>query len=484
MTSKGRGDLTVVACAALAVALWVGAGCSSENTGGDTGETVAADALDASTEEDIATDVALPETVEPDIVVEVDGSSPTGFGWPDCEEDGQPGCPCAENSDCLSEFCVPSGDGLVCSKTCEDDCPAGWSCKLVDSASGDQTYICVDLFMHLCRPCDTGEDCAQQGGTGGYCLESQDGSGSFCGGSCEDDASCPDGYVCTDIEGLMEEPVKQCVPAGGGCTCNATAIKEEASTACLVVNDLGSCSGERSCGPNGLTTCVGQIPGPEECDGMDNDCDEDIDEGFGDSDLDGISDCLDDDIDGDGLLNEDDNCESVPNPNQEDLDGDGLGDICDPDDDGDFVPDSSDCFPQDPGEACTYYYFDADKDGSGMCSEKQCLCGPTGSYTVPECLYSDCDDTDPTKGTGLPDTCDGIDNNCNGEVDEGCEPASVQLTFHSWVMPMPLSDQVPVGAGYSVSAAGGETGPVGALPASSEDAMSVDLGFYPAIVFP
>jgi hypothetical protein len=35
------------------------------------------------------------------------------------------------------------------------------------------------------------------------------------------------------------------------------------------------------------------------------------------------------DTDGDGVLNEDDNCPAVPNPNQVDSDGDGFGDACD-----------------------------------------------------------------------------------------------------------------------------------------------------------
>ena len=36
------------------------------------------------------------------------------------------------------------------------------------------------------------------------------------------------------------------------------------------------------------------------------------------------------DTDGDGVLDANDNCPDVPNPDQRDSDGDGLGDVCDP----------------------------------------------------------------------------------------------------------------------------------------------------------
>ncbi|MDG1938164.1 MAG: thrombospondin type 3 repeat-containing protein [Pseudomonadales bacterium] len=43
------------------------------------------------------------------------------------------------------------------------------------------------------------------------------------------------------------------------------------------------------------------------------------------------------DVDGDGLVDDTDNCPADANPNQENLDGDNVGDICDPDIDGDGV---------------------------------------------------------------------------------------------------------------------------------------------------
>jgi hypothetical protein len=77
-----------------------------------------------------------------------------------------------------------------------------------------------------------------------------------------------------------------------------------------------------------------------------------------DTDGDGIPDGQDDDIDGDGVKNEDD---AFPNdPNEwEDTDGDGTGDNEDDDDDNDGVKDEDDVEPKDP-----LYSTDEDDDGT------------------------------------------------------------------------------------------------------------------------
>jgi len=78
-----------------------------------------------------------------------------------------------------------------------------------------------------------------------------------------------------------------------------------------------------------------------------------------DLDGDGIPDCKDEDIDGDGCLNTEDVFPRDPSECV-DTDGDGLGDNVDIDSDNDGVPDSQDAFPLDPNES-----NDTDGDGIG-----------------------------------------------------------------------------------------------------------------------
>ncbi len=74
-------------------------------------------------------------------------------------------------------------------------------------------------------------------------------------------------------------------------------------------------------GACGLVDCNDNDPAvnpgaTEICNGIDDDCDGLIDEGFTDTDNDGVTDCVD-------------NCQVIPNPDQTDTDGDGIGNACD-----------------------------------------------------------------------------------------------------------------------------------------------------------
>src|SRR5262249_55187569 len=63
------------------------------------------------------------------------------------------------------------------------------------------------------------------------------------------------------------------------------------------------------------------------------------------------------------------------------------------------------------------YYTDADGDGYGDPSTGPYLrCGPQAGLSA---LGDDCDDSDPLVFPGAVEACNGRDDNCNGQIDEG-----------------------------------------------------------------
>jgi len=170
--------------------------------------------------------------------------------------------PCDQDADCLSGYCVPYEEGRLCSRPCNDDCPAGWECRRVASEGGDLVAICFWLPV-LCLTCDESEECGE---VDDLCLAI--GDGTFCGRDCAD-RECPEGYTCAGVEGEAES-VRQCVPSDGWCTACRDADGDDHSGG-------PDCAESLDCDDGDERIYVGAA---ELCDGLDNDCDGSTDEDF------------------------------------------------------------------------------------------------------------------------------------------------------------------------------------------------------------
>ena len=159
-------------------------------------------------------------------------------------------------------------------------------------------------------------------------------------------------------------------------------------------------------------------PGATElCDGIDNDCDGLIDEDDAD---DALTWYPDDDADGygdpddsvlacsppAGYVDDHSDCndgDAAVNPGADEL-CDGIDNDCDGDVDEDDAVDAP------------TWYVDGDGDGYGDPANELIACAaPPGA--VADC--SDCDDTHAETYPGADEICDGLDNDCNGVVDDG-----------------------------------------------------------------
>lgn len=227
-------------------------------------------------------------------------------------------------------------------------------------------------------------------------------------------------------------------------------------------------------------THISVYPSAEEvCDGLDNDCNEEIDEGldstyfidadgdgFGDSSnriegcilQEGIStiggDCDDSNPSISPLANEicdeiDNNCdgvidEGVTNTYYLDFDTDGFGDSANSMEacsaPANYVDNQEDCedtntqiHPQALEQCDTYdndcdgtidedgaigsvvWYEDADEDGYGDFNSTVYACSQPSGYTNDA---TDCDDNNSVHSPAAPEICNGVDDDCDGEVDE------------------------------------------------------------------
>jgi hypothetical protein len=179
------------------------------------------------------------------------------FGIENC---GECGHNCADS--------IPNGKGF-CSLI-----PPPPHCKVAECQPG---YVSLDGMSctiqqgEACVPCEVDDDCA-----GGKCLQTA--GGTYCFPTCTD--SCPAGYECTLF---FEESL--CWPTSGGCDCLPESVGQVKS--CQAANETGTCFGFQTCTDEGWSVCDALFPGPEECNGLDDNCNGVVDEG-----LSGVQGCV------------------------------------------------------------------------------------------------------------------------------------------------------------------------------------------------
>ena len=179
------------------------------------------------------------------------------------------------------------------------------------------------------------------------------------------------------------------------------------SRACQEAPDLVDIAGD--CDDDNPAVSPG---GTETCNGLDDDCDGQLDE-------EGTGTLLYADIDGDSYGDESrvrEGCSALTGESAVAGDCDDTDAAVHPDqlDDCDEV--DSDCDGEtDEDHPPSTWYYDGDNDGWGAPAPRLQLCeAPDGWVTA----MGDCDDSAPTAYPGAVETCDGVDQDCDGSVDE------------------------------------------------------------------
>ncbi|HOI09035.1 MAG TPA: hypothetical protein PK313_01030 [Myxococcota bacterium] len=173
--------------------------------------------------------------------------------------------PCTVDNQCGGGKCVTLADGSYCTVPCGgSECPDPYECRTVDGDEADQSYCLPPSGTCACREADAGvkrfcEVTNEVGTCFGY--ETCDPTVGFTG--C--DARVP---AAEDCNGIDDD-------------CNGTPDDGlPVDESCDITNAFGTCPGVKLClGPQGWT-CTAATPAEEVCDGLDNDCKDGADDPF------------------------------------------------------------------------------------------------------------------------------------------------------------------------------------------------------------
>ena len=212
----------------------------------------------------------------------------------------------------------------------------------------------------------------------------------------------------------------------------------------------------------------------EICDGSDNDCDGATDE---DDAEDAATWYADADADGYGDASSSATACSQPSGHVDNAndcdDGDaainpGASEVCDGVDndcDGSADADATDA---------TTWYADADGDGYGDASSSSSACDQPTGYVADD---TDCDDDEANANPAGSEVCDGVDNDCDGSVDQDASDASLWYAdsdddgYGDASSSMPACDQP---SGYVADDSDCDDGEVAANPGAAEICDGID----------
>jgi len=177
--------------------------------------------------------------------------------------------PCLNDVSCTGaqNLCVDVGGVPSCGRGCdEDDCPEGYGCQEVVSVEGTAGKQCLpENGFCQCTPENVGE--------------------SFQCDISNEHGDCPGAQVCLEDGALT--PCSAKTPAAEVCDhtdndCDGFTDEDLVEQPCATENEHGVCFGEVLCLPGGVSSCSAAEAAPETCDNLDNDCDDAVDEDYKD----------------------------------------------------------------------------------------------------------------------------------------------------------------------------------------------------------